>query len=179
MTHKYVGAAKSHFARISFLFGTRFLPSSRVIKSNTGLESCMKKAVLAGVFALAMVGSLFVSEHGVGATPAAAQEVVITEGHIARLRSALRLTSEQMQHWHPVEAALRAAIRNGSRGDETSNDGANEGFVQRVKTRVRGYAVQASALHGVAAAAGPLIASLDENQKRAGKSVIRSLGVAF
>ena len=101
----------------------------------------MKKAVLAGVFALAMVGSLFVSEHGVGATPAAAQEVVITEGHIARLRSALRLTSEQMQHWHPVEAALRAAIRNGSRGDETSNDGANEGFVQRVKTRVRGYAV--------------------------------------
>jgi hypothetical protein len=161
------------------LLASVFASTPRGINRNPGLESCMKKAVLAGVFAPAMVGTLFVSDRGIGVTQAAAQEVVLTEGHIARLRGALRLTSEQMRHWAPVEAALRAAIRNGSRGDQANYDGSNEGFVQKVRTRVRGYVVQASALQQVASAAGPLIASLDENQKRAGANVIRSLGVAF
>jgi hypothetical protein len=124
--------------------------------------------------ALAMVGTLCVSEHGFGVTPAAAQEVVLTEGHIYRLKAALHLRGEQLSHWAPVEAALRAAIRSSS-SNESSNS-SNDGFVQKVRTRVKGYAVQVSALQGAYASAGPLIASLDESQKRAGMGVIRALG---
>jgi hypothetical protein len=133
------------------------------------LENCMRKAVFAGALALAMVGPLLVT----GVTPAAAQEVALTEGHIYRLKAALHLRAEQLAHWAPVEAALRAAIRNGSRATEETN---NEGLVQKVRSRVKGYAVQVSALQGAYAAAGPLIASLDEGQKRAGMGVIRALG---
>jgi hypothetical protein len=136
----------------------------------------MKKAVLASVFALAMVGPLFVSEHGMGPAPAAAQQVNLTEGHIYRLKAALHLRGEQLVHWAPVEAALRAAIRSGANKTEESVN--SEGVVQRVRSRVRGYAVQVSALQGAYAAAGPLIASLDESQKRAGMNVIRALGGA-
>jgi hypothetical protein len=132
----------------------------------------MRKAVFAGAMALAMVGTLCVSEHGLGITPAAAQEVTLTEGHIYRLKAVLHLRGEQLAHWAPVEAALRAAIRSGNRGEEASNDG----FVQKVRTRVKGYAVSVAALQGAYASAGPLIASLDENQKRAGMGVIRALG---
>ena len=137
----------------------------------------MRKAVFAGAVALAMVGPLCVSEHGFGVTPAAAQEVVLTEGHIYRLKAALHLRGEQLAHWAPVEAALRAAIRSGS-SNSNSNDSSssNDGLVQKVRTRVKGYAVQVSALQNAYASAGPLIASLDEGQKRAGMGVIRALG---
>jgi hypothetical protein len=134
----------------------------------------MRKAVLAGAVALVMVGPLFVSEHGIGPSPASAQEVVLTEGHIYRLKSALHLRAEQLSHWAPVEAALRAALRNSN----SSRNDSSEGVVQKVRTRVKGYVVQAAALQGAVAAAGPLIASLDESQKNAGMSVIRSLGGA-
>ena len=87
----------------------------------------MRKAVFAGAVALAMMGPLLVSEHGFGPSSAAAQDVVVTEGKIARLRSALRLTGEQIQHWRPVEAALRAAIREQREG---------QGLVQKVRDRV-------------------------------------------
>ncbi len=132
----------------------------------------MRNAVFAGAVALAMVGPFCVSENGFGVTPAAAQEVTLNEGHIYRLKAALRLRVDQLAHWAPVEAALRAAIRSGgNRTEEASNDG----LVQKVRSRARGYAVQVSALQNAYASAGPLIASLDESQKRAGMGVIRAL----
>ena len=130
----------------------------------------MRKAVFAGAIALAMMGPLLVSEHGFGPTPASAQDVIVTEGKIARLRSALRLTAEQLQHWHPVEAALRAALRE-QRAESA-------GWVHKVRERVGGYAGSAMALQRAASVAGPLIASLDENQKRSGMSALRSMGGA-
>ncbi len=114
----------------------------------------MRKAVFAGAVALAMMGPLFVSAHGFGVTPASATEVMLTEGHIYRLKAALRLRGDQLAQWAPVEAALRAVLRQS------------------------GHAVQVSALQQVASIAGPLIASLDEGQKNAGLRVIHSLGVA-
>ncbi len=131
----------------------------------------MRKAVFAGALALAMVGPLLVSEHGFGPSSASAQEVVVTEGKIARLRSALRLTAEQMQHWRPVEAALRAAMRP-QYAEATQTDG----WVQKVRTRVRGYASNAMALQQAMSAAGPLIASLDERQRASGRSALRAMG---
>jgi len=129
----------------------------------------MRKAVFAGAVALAMVGPLFVSGHGFGVTPASAQEVSLTEGHIYRLKAALHLRAEQLAHWAPVEAALRAALRN------SSHEESNDGLVQKVRARAKGFTVQVAQLQGAVAAAGPLIASLDESQKRAGMNVIRSL----
>jgi hypothetical protein len=125
----------------------------------------MKKAVFAGAFALAMVGQFFVSELGItsGGGAAHAQEMVLTQGHINRLKHALRLTPDQMRYWRPVEAALRAAIRS-----QRNEDGGT----------ATKFGIQAQAYQRVASAAGPLIARLDESQKREGLSVIRSLGVA-
>jgi hypothetical protein len=134
----------------------------------------MRKAVFAGALALAMVGPLLVSEHGFGPSQASAQEVVVTEGKIARLRAALRLKGEQLQHWRPVEAALRAAMRP-QYAEATHNDG----WVQKVRTRVRGYASNAMALQQAMSAAGPLIASLDENQRASGRNALRAMGGNF
>ena len=132
----------------------------------------MRKAVCAGAVMLAMVGPLLVSERGIGPSTASAQEVTLTEGHIYRLKRALHLTAEQLHLWHPVEAALRSAIR------ESRSDSNNEGWVRRVRTRVRGYAAHAVNLQRALSAAGPLIASLDEAQRRNGQNAIRSMGVA-
>ena len=129
----------------------------------------MQKTVLAGAVALAMMGPLLVSEHGFGPTQASAQDVVVTEGKIARLRAALRLTGEQMAHWRPVEAALRAAIREQRQG---------EGWVHKVRDRVSSYAGAAAALQRAYAAAGPLISSLDERQRESGRNALRSMGGA-
>jgi hypothetical protein len=93
----------------------------------------------------------------------------VTEGKIARLRSALRLTGEQIQHWRPVEAALRAAIREQREG---------QGFVQKVRDRVGSYAGGAMALQRAMSAAGPLIASLDEKQRESGRHALRSMAGA-
>jgi hypothetical protein len=129
----------------------------------------MKKAVFAGAVALAMMGPLFVSEKGIGPASASAQEVVVTEGKIARLRSALRLTGEQIHHWRPVEAALRAAIREQRE---------NASLVQKVRDHVGSYAGSAMALQRALSAAGPLIASLDEKQRESGRSALRAMGGA-
>ena len=129
----------------------------------------MRKAVFAGAVALAIMGPLLVSENGLGPASAAAQDVVVTEGKIARLRGALRLTGEQLQHWRPVEAALRAAIREQREG---------QGLVQKVRERVSTYAGSAVALQRAMSAAGPLIASLDERQRESGRSALRSMGGA-
>ena len=68
----------------------------------------MWKAALAGAVALATVGTLSISPHGVGIAPAAAEEIIVTEGQIARLHSALRLTSSQEHYWHAVAATLHS-----------------------------------------------------------------------
>jgi hypothetical protein len=129
----------------------------------------MKKAVFAGAVALAMMGPLLVSEKGIGPATASAADVVVTEGKIARLRAALRLTGEQLKHWHPVEAALRAAVRE---------QRAESGWVHKVRDQVSGYAGSAMALQRAMSAAGPLIASLDERQRESGRNALRSMGGA-
>ncbi len=127
----------------------------------------MKKAVFAGAVALAMMGPLFVSEKGFGPSHASAQEVAVTEGKIARLRAALRLTGEQLQHWRPVEAALRAALRE---------QRAEGGWVHKVRDSVSNYAGSAVALQRAYSAAGPLIASLDEKQRESGRHALAAMG---
>jgi hypothetical protein len=130
----------------------------------------MWKAAFVGAFALVTVGSLSLTRDGIGVTQAAAQEVVVTDAHIARLKSVLRLSPAQEIHWRGLESALRSvAQRNPS--EET-------GLVQKVKARVRSYILDAAAAHRVAAAAQPLIATLDDQQRQQGLVAIRAMGVS-
>ena len=130
----------------------------------------MWKAAFVGAFALVAFGSVSLTRDGIGVTQASAQEVVVTDAHIARLKSVLRLSPSQEVHWRGLEAALRSvSARNAS--DET-------GLVQKVRARLRTYVLDAQAAHRVAVAAQPLIATLDETQKHDGMTAIRAMGVS-
>ena len=132
----------------------------------------MWKSALAGAIALATLGSLSISSNGVSVTTAVAQDVVITESHIARLKRSLRLTPAQMVHWHKVEAALRSYL---ARAATENSEGS---YYQRARARIAGYALNAVAMQRVSSAARPLIASLDDEQKRDGMQALRTMGLA-
>src|SRR5919204_7033136 len=100
-----------HSMHILDLIRPRFLTIAQHQPQTVDWRGCMRKAVFASAVALAMLGPLLVSEKGFGPASASAQEVAVTEGKIARLRAALHLRAEQLVHWRPVEAALRAAAR--------------------------------------------------------------------
>ena len=135
----------------------------------------MWKAALAGAVALATMGSFSFSHQRFGIAPAAAQEVVVTEGQIAQLHAALHLTAAQERHWHAVAATLRRLGHQQAQYQVASNDG---GFVARSQ-RVAGYAVTAMIMQRLRAVAQPLIADLTEEQKQAGRNVLAAMGVSF
>jgi len=136
----------------------------------------MWKAALAGAFALATVGSLSLSPQGIGISPAAAQEVVVTDAQIARLHAALHLTSAQERHWYPVAATLR---RLGHAQAQYQVASVDAGFVARTRARVTGYTVTAMTMQRLRTVAQPLIAALSDEQKDAGRSVLAAMGVSF
>jgi hypothetical protein len=133
----------------------------------------MWKQAFAGALMLATVGSLSVTANGISVSPAAAQDVVVTESHIARLKSALHLTPQQLVYWHAVEATLRSAA---SRQQAVSDE--NVGFVQRVRNRVGSFVLNAASIQRVTAASRPLVASLDDDQRRDGMNAIQQMGLA-
>jgi len=135
----------------------------------------MWKAALAGAVALATMGSFSFSQPGFGIAPAAAQEMLVTEGQIAQLHAALHLTATQERHWHAVAATLRRLGHQQAQYQVASNDG---GFVARSQ-RVAGYAVTAMTMQRLRAVAQPLIAQLTEEQKQAGRNVLAAMGVSF
>ena len=134
----------------------------------------MWKAALAGVVALATIGPLSITHRGIETTSAAAQEIVIREADIARLKSALRLTREQEVHWRPVEVALHAFARHKYRF--ASADGY---FAGSGEYGMSGYSMKAVMRQRVKNAAQALISMLSEEQKQAGMSVVQSMGVPF
>lgn len=133
----------------------------------------MWKAALAGAVALATIGSF--SQQGFGVSSAAAQEIVVTEGQIARLHAALHLTSTQERHWHAVAATLRSLGRQ-QQYRVASND---SGFVAQAKSRVAGYAVTAMTMQRLRSVATPLINELSEEQKQAGRNALSAMGMSF
>ena len=128
----------------------------------------MHKAMRAGAFALATIG--FVALSGLHA-PVHAQEVVLTEGKIAQIRSALQLSPAQEVHWRSLMVTVRQ-IMSQPPAEESA------GFVQRVKARVGSYVLGAVAMRRISAAAQPLIMSLNDDQKRAGMNAVQAMGVA-
>jgi hypothetical protein len=134
----------------------------------------MWKAALVGAIALALgMISPASAEPGWSAavpTEASAQHgPLVTESHIAGLKSALRLTPEQRVHWGPVESALRALARQQRRE-------VGAGFVQRMRDRASSVAGTAIQLRRLASAARPLIRTLSDEQKSSAMGVIRRHG---
>jgi hypothetical protein len=131
------------------------------------LEIGMWKAALAGAM-LATTGATFcVAQEFAPAAYENAQRAqrgpVVTAGHIARLRAALKLTPSQQRYWPAVERALRRL---------NSGSAAGQSWGRRASAAVG----QADAVRRVAAAARPLIGVLDEKQKQDGMRLIRALG---
>lgn len=136
----------------------------------------MWKAALAGAVALAMAGSGSVSAQevtgGVAASHPAVQGAhLLTRADIARFKAAIKLTVEQEQFWPAIDAVLRELAR------EQAQDPASMGLVARIGSRITSIALTTMAVKRLAAAALPLIRSLDEGQKRDALHFANSVGL--
>jgi hypothetical protein len=125
-------------------------------------ETGMWKVMCAGAIALATVSaSLVVAEASVRETASRARTGIalrggaVTNARIAHAKAVLKLTPAQARQWAPVEAALRAMMRQ--QGGAAGVDSAQ--------------------LVRLTSAAMPLIMSLDESQKRDARRLAHSMGL--
>ncbi len=117
------------------------------------------QAALAGVIALATVGPASATKF----RPTTHVGSVLTDGQIHRMKATLRLTRVQEQYWPPIEAALREMARELSR-----KSAAEEGSAA---------AIDQAKVQRLASVAYPLLATLDESQKRNAMALARAMGL--
>ena len=127
----------------------------------------MWKAALVGAFALATIGM-----SGVSAQESEGNSVIVTESHITSFKAALRLTAAQERHWPAVESALRSLAKRQAHDDDNSS------MVYRLSSKAAGIVVDALGFKRVAAAAAPLLKSLDDEQKEHARSAAQAMGFA-
>jgi hypothetical protein len=129
-------------------------------------EIGMRRILRAAAFAVATFVSFSI---GGAVAPAAAQDVTLTTYHVSMLKRTLRLTAAQEPYWHKIEATVR---------EIAAEQASDNGIVHRVSTRVASFTLNNAALQRIAAAARPLLASLDDAQRHDAMTAVRSLGVA-
>lgn len=150
----------------------------------------MKKVILAGVAAVAIIGSTAVyaqhrhHHHRMSIEDRAA----LVDAKIAAVKAGLKLSPEQEKMWPPVEAAVRdfakqrmalanaraseREARRAERDQKGSQDGKPAAADQtrdpmaRLRDRADRMAETAAGLKKIADAADPLYKSLDDGQKR-------------
>jgi len=132
----------------------------------------MKKIIFASAFALATLGLLSdipatSANERIGASEQTQAPAAVD---IARVKDVLKLTREQELHWPPIEAALRDLARR-----QASSEPA--GFVRRISHRVVSIVLNSAAVERLAVAARPLIAVLDDEQKRAASGLAQEMGL--
>jgi hypothetical protein len=136
----------------------------------------MLKFALAGAVALATMGSsLAFADNGgseLGQHSRSTSGTVLTQAHISRFKSILKLTPEQQPLWPAVERAFNEMVKAQLR-DETGS----EGVIRRINNRAASMGVSALALQHLASAAYPLIRTLDDGQKQSAIALARSLGL--
>jgi len=127
----------------------------------------MLKVALAAALGVAAVGHSLVlakdrldSQQTVG--PPMQDQVVLSSAEIVHIKAALRLTREQEQYWPPVEAALRAITGHAAPG---------------VTMAPQPLVLDQTKMQRLAAAAGPLLMRLDDEQKRTAAALARSVGL--
>jgi len=141
----------------------------------------MRKFAIAGVAALAIVGSTAVyAQHGwlrehmqhMRMNPE--DRAALLDARIAGVHAGLKLTPDQEKLWPPVEAAVRdfaklrvdrANARMKAR-EEGQDEQKPEDPVARLRERADNMATSAAALKKIADAADPLYKTLDDGQKR-------------
>ena len=96
--------------------------------------------------------------------------IVVTETHIAILKNVLNLRPEQESYWVPVEAALRDLVR------WQAMTASQFEMVEYTDTRSIESNSVMTRLKRIAAAAVPLIKTLDKNQKRDVMMLARTFG---
>jgi len=137
----------------------------------------MLKAALVGVVALAtgMISGASAQSWRNEFAPSGQFESraggVITEAHIARLRTVLHLTPEQQHYWGPVASALHELAHQQARGENAA------GLVSRMGERATTIAMTTVRLRRLASVAAPLIRVLDDNQKRDAMVFARNVGL--
>ena len=134
----------------------------------------MWKAGLAGVVALVIGSSAAFAgsaENDIGRTPVVAKsEAVMSLAQVTRLKAVLKLTAAQEQLWPAIERAFHEV----SQAQEAAS---SQGLIQGIKNRATSVALNALALRRLAAAASPLLRTLDEEQKQSGLAFARSVGL--
>ena len=89
---------------------------------------------------------------------------------IGHVKSMLHLTAAQERYWAPVEAALRSLAQR--RPVDSS-----EGFVRRISRRVVAVVLDSAAVERLAVSARPLVAVLDDDQKRTAMAMAQQMGL--
>ncbi|NGX99148.1 MAG: hypothetical protein G4V63_29280 [Candidatus Afipia apatlaquensis] len=149
----------------------------------------MKKAILAGVAAVAIIGSTAVyAQHRHHHRMSTEDRAAFVDAKIAAVKAGLQLTPDQEKMWPPVEAAVRdfakqrIAMANaraserdarraerdqkGSEDSKPSNADQTRDPVARLRDRADRMAETAAGLKKIADAADPLYKSLNDGQKR-------------
>jgi hypothetical protein len=164
----------------------------------------MKKAILAGVAALAIAGSTAVYAHqhrhwSSDHSRLSPQDMTaLADSRIAAIHAGLTLTPDQEKLWPPVERAIRdlaklridranarmeakketkSESKNGAKSEDTQKQ-APVDQVARLRERADRMAETAAAMKKIADAADPLYKTLDDGQKRRLK-VLTRMGHGF
>ena len=96
--------------------------------------------------------------------------------NIARIKRVLGLTPKQEAHWAPVEAALRNLYRRQARSEEASSE--EGGMMSRYSHRAVSFVMTSAAIQRLAVAARPLLAVLNDDQKRAASMLAQEMGLS-
>jgi hypothetical protein len=127
--------------------------------------------LFAGVLALATVGCWPHGANDARASETASPQIKrLTEVDIARIKTVLRLTAAQQRYWAPVEAALIGIARQQAQAEP-------DGFIPRISRRVVTIGLKSAAVVRLAAAARPLINTLDDEQKLVARMLAQGMGL--
>jgi len=136
----------------------------------------MKKTLIAGLTALALVGGTSMSFAQAPAPEAAQQDhhrfspadiKAFTDARIAALKAGLELTPDQEKDWAPVDLALRAFFEaRHTRWAQFREHAKTEDAISRLRARADAMTQTAAELKRIADAAEPLYRKLSDDQKK-------------
>jgi hypothetical protein len=136
----------------------------------------MQKFFCAGAIALAtMIGLSSATRADEFSTGSLGQQQSAPSINIGRIKSVLSLTPKQEAYWAPVEAALRNLYRRQARSEEARSE--EGGMMSRYSHRAVSYVMTSAAIQRLAVAARPLLAVLNDDQKRAASSLAQEMGL--
>lgn len=141
----------------------------------------MKRLAIAGVAALAIVGSTTVyaqyrpwfHEHMREMRLTAEDRAAFVDARIAAVHAGLKLNAEQEKLWPPVEAAVRdfAKLRIDRaearmKAQDLQDQQKDDDPIARLRERADNMAASSAAMRKIADAADPLYKTLDDAQRR-------------